>query len=72
MKKKYYYYVATVVQNGSTSYIKGTTYTTKDDFPLSDIEYYIAKRYKKIIQNIVITFYKEITEDTYKVYNNEQ
>lgn len=72
MKKKYYYYVATVVQNGSTSYIKGTTYTTKDDFPLSDIEYYIAKRYKKFIQNIVITFYKEITEDTYKAYNNEQ
>ena len=65
------YYVATVVQSGSTSYIKGTTYTTKDDFPLSDIEYYIAKYHKKFIQNIAITFYKEITESNYKSYNNE-
>lgn len=72
MKKKYYYYVVTVVQNGGTSYIKGTTYTTKNDFPLSDIEYYIAKHYKKLLQNIVITFYKEITEENYKSYNNEQ
>ena len=71
MKKKYYYYVATVVQSGSTSYIKGTTCTTKDDFPLSDIEYYIAKHHKNFIQNIAITFYKEITESNYKSYNNE-
>ena len=71
MKKKYYYYVATVVHNGSTSYIKGTTCTTKDDFPLSDIEYYIVKYHKKFIQNIVIIFYKEITESNYKSYNNE-
>ena len=66
------YYVATVVQNGSTSYIKGTTYTTKDDFLISDIEYYIAKHHKNFIQNIVITLYKEIAEDNCKAYNNEQ
>ena len=66
------YYVATVVQSGSTSYIKETTCTTRDDFPLSDIEYYIVKHHKKFIQNIVITLYKEIVEDNCKVYNNEQ
>ena len=69
MKKKYYYYVVTVVQSGSTSYIKGTTCATKDDFPLLDIEYYIAKRHE-LLQNIIITFYKEKKEDNYKVYNN--
>ena len=66
------YYVATVVQSGSTSYIRGTTCTTKNDFPLSNIEYYIVKYYKKFIQNIVITLYKEIAEDNCKAYNNEQ
>ena len=66
MKKKYYYYVANIVQSGSTSYIKGTTCTTKNDFPLSNIEYYIVKYYKKFIQNIVITLYKEKLQNSIK------
>lgn len=34
--------------------------------------YYIVKYYKKLLQNIVITLYKEIAEDKCKTYNNEQ
>ena len=71
MKKKYYYYVAFSVKYGKTPYIKGVRYITNDDFPFSDVECDLAKHYRNSIDNIVITFYKEITEETYKTYNND-
>lgn len=71
MKEKYYYYAAVAIQNESISYIKGVTYTTKDDFPFLDVENDIAKQYKNITQNIVITFCKRITKNTYKTYIHE-
>lgn len=72
MKKKYYYYVAVVTKNGSIAYARGTVSTAMDDFPLIDIENYNMKKYIVLRANVIITFYKEITEDTYKAYNNEK
>lgn len=71
MKKKYYYYVAVVIKDGM-AYARGTVSTAMDDFPLINIENYIMKDYKVSKANVIVTFYKEITEDTYKAYNNEQ
>ncbi len=72
MKVKYYYYVVAITQGNSVIYIKGTLNTIKDDFPLRGVQDYIVEHYKKSIKNIAIIFYKEITEDNYKTYNNEQ
>lgn len=71
IKKKYYYYVAVIPKNGGITYIKGTVSTVMDDFPLLEIENYIMKDYKVPRINIIITFYKEITEENYESYNNE-
>ena len=71
MKDKYYYYVAYSVKDGKTTYIKGVTCTSNDDFPFLEVESDLAKHYRNSIDNIVITFYKEITEETYKTYNND-
>lgn len=71
IKKKYYYYVAVIPKNGGIAYIRGTVSTIMDDFPLLEIENYIMKDYKVPRINIIITFYKEITEKNYESYNNE-
>lgn len=71
MKKKYYYYVALLTNGNNTIYVKGTYETTKDDFPLLEVENYILKEFKMSI-NVTIAFYKEITEENYKSYNNAQ
>lgn len=69
MKNKYYYYVTYSVKDGKTTYIKGVTCTSNNDFLFLDVEYDLVKHYKNSIDNIVITFYKEITKETY--YNYE-
>lgn len=71
IKKKYYYYVAIISKNGSIAYTKGTVSTVMNDFPLLEIENYIMKNYKVPRVNVIITFYKEITEENYESYNNE-
>lgn len=71
IKKKYYYYVAVIPKNGGIAYIRGTVSTVMDDFPLLEIENYIMKDYKVPRINVIITFYKEITEENYESYNNE-
>lgn len=71
IKKKYYYYVAVIPKNGSIAYVRGTVSTVMDDFPLLEIENYIMKDYKVPRINVIITFYKEITEENYESYNNE-
>ena len=72
IKKKYYYYVAILSKGRDIIHIKGTYGTTKDDFPLREVEKHILKDFVIPTDSIVITFYKEITEDNYKAYNNEQ
>lgn len=69
MKNKYYYYVAYSVKDGKTTYIKGVTCTSNNDFPFLDVECDLVKHYKNSIDNIIITFYKEITEETYYNYD---
>ena len=71
IKEKYYYYVALLSNGSNIIYVKGTYETTKDDFPLLEVENYILKEFKMPI-NVTIAFYKEITEDNYNTYNNEQ
>ena len=72
IKKKYYYYVAVIPKNGGIAYTRGTVSTVMDDFPLLEIENYIMKDYKVPRINVIVTFYKEITEENYESYNNEQ
>lgn len=72
IKKKYYYYVAVLSKGRDIIHIKGTYGTTKDDFPLREVENHILKDLVIPTDSIVIAFYKEITEDNYKAYNNEQ
>ena len=70
MNEKYYYYVAILLRGKDMIQVKGTYSTAKDDFPLREVENYVSNEFKMPI-NVTITFYKEITEDNYKSYNNE-
>lgn len=49
IKKKYYYYVAVLSKGRDIIHIKGTYGTTKDDFPLREVEKHILKVQKNII-----------------------
>lgn len=71
MKKKYYYYVALLTNGNNIIYVKGTYETTKDDFPIQEVEKHVLKNFKMPIR-VIISFYKEITKENYKSYNNEQ
>lgn len=71
MKKKYYYYVAILSKGRDIIHIKGTYGTTKDDFPLREVEKHILEDFVIPTDSIVITFYKEITKENYESYNNE-
>lgn len=71
MKKRYYYYVAMLLRGSGIIYVKGTYGTTKNDFPLQEVENHILENFKMPIR-VIISFYKEITEENYKSYNNEQ
>lgn len=71
IKKKYYYYVAVLSKGRDIIHIKGTYGTTKDDFPLREVEKHILEDFVIPTDSIVITFYKEITKENYKSYNNE-
>lgn len=72
VKEKYYYYVAILSKGRDIIHIKGTYGTTKDDFPLREVEKHILEDFIIPTDSIVITFYKEITKENYKSYNNEQ
>lgn len=72
MKKKYYYYVAQVLVGRSVAYTRDTIKTRANDFPLLEIENNLSKYHSVSSNDVIITFYKEITEETYKTYNNEQ
>ena len=71
MKKKYYYYVALLTNGNNIIYVNGTYETTKDDFPIQEVEKHVLKNFKMPIR-VIISFYKEITKENYKSYNNEQ
>ena len=71
IKKKYYYYVAMLSKGRDIIHIKGTYGTTKDDFPLREVEKHILEDFVIPTDSIVITFYKEITKENYESYNNE-
>lgn len=71
IKKKYYYYVAVLSKGRDIIHIKGTYGTTKDDFPLREVEKHILEDFVIPTDSIVITFYKEITKENYKSYNNK-
>jgi hypothetical protein len=71
IKEKYYYYVAILSKGRDIIHIKGTYGTTKDDFPLREVEKHILEDFIIPTDSIVITFYKEITKENYKSYNNE-
>lgn len=68
---KYYYYVAILSKKGNIIKVEGTYYTTKYDFPIQKVKKHVLKKFKKSAC-VICTFSKEITEDTYKAYNNEQ
>ena len=72
IKEKYYYYVAILSKGRDIIHIKGAYSTTKDDFPLREVEKHILENFVIPTDSIVITFYKEITKENYKSYNNEQ
>lgn len=72
MKKKYYYYVASLLIEGNMKYARGTYDTTKDDFPLQEVEDHLIKSFKVSRKHVMIVFYKEITKENYESYNNEQ
>lgn len=72
IKEKYYYYVAILSKGRDIIHIKGTYSTTKDDFPLREVEKHILEDLVIPTDSIIITFYKEITKENYKSYNNEQ
>ncbi len=72
MNIKYYYYVATIWSNTGLLSTKGMIRTKEyDDFPLRFLEDYLANIHRTSRKYIIITFYKEITEENYKSYNNE-
>lgn len=72
IKEKYYYYVAMLSKGRDIIYIKGTYSTTNDDFPLREVEKHILEDLVIPTDSIIITFYKEITKENYKSYNNEK
>lgn len=72
IKEKYYYYVAILSKGRDIIHIKGTYGTTKDDFPLREVEKHILEDFVIPTDSIVITFYKKITKENYKSYNNEK
>ena len=72
MNKKYYYYVAIISKSDKVSYTRGTVKTETNDFPLLETENKLSEHYSISPNDAVVTFYKEITENTYKAYNNEQ
>ncbi len=72
MKKKYYYYVAILSKGSNMIYVKGTFNTTLNDIPLKEVEKYVIENFKIPMDDIVISFYKEITRENYESYNNEQ
>lgn len=72
IKEKYYYYVAILSKGRDIIHIKGTYGTTKDNFPLREVEKHILEDFVISTDSIVITFYKEITKENYKSYNNEK
>lgn len=72
MKKKYYYFVAILSRGSDIIHVKGTYNTTTNDFPIQEVENHILENCTFTIDSIVISFYKEITEENYKSYNNEQ
>ena len=69
---KYYYYVAQVLVSKSTAYTCGVIKAEDDDFPLLKIENNLSEYHSVPHNNVLITFYKEVTENTYKAHNNEQ
>lgn len=69
---KYYYYVAIITKNGNVFYTHGIVKTELNDFPLLETENKLSKNHSITPRDIVITFYKEITKENYKSYNNEQ
>lgn len=71
MKKKYYYYVAILSKDRDIIYVKGTYNTTTNDFPIQKVEEHVLENLTMSVDSIVISFYKEITEETYKTYNND-
>ena len=66
VKEKYYYYVAILSRGSDIIKVEGTYNTTKDDFPMQEV-----KKVKRLTRVICI-FFKEIPEENYKLYNNEQ
>lgn len=72
VKKRYYYYVAILSRGRDIIHIKGTYNTTKNDFPIQEVEKHVLENFTMPVDSIVISFYKEITEENYKSYNNEQ
>ena len=71
MNKKYYYYVAILSKDRDIIYIKGTYNTTTNYFPIQKVEEHVLENLTMPVDSIVISFYKEITEETYKTYNDD-
>ena len=71
MKKKYYYYVAILSKDRDIIYVKGTYNTITNDFPIQKVEEHVLENLTMPVDSVVITFYKEITEEAYKTYNND-
>ena len=71
MKKKYYYYVTILSKDRDIIYVKGTYNTTTNDFPIQKVEEHVLENLTMPVDSIIISFYKEITEETYKTYNND-
>ena len=72
MDRKYYYYVAILSRGSNMIHVKGTFNTTLNDITLKEVEKHVIENVKLPIDNIVISFYKEITRENYESYNNEQ
>lgn len=70
-KEKVFYYVAILSRKGDIIKVEGTYNTTKEDFPIQEVKKHVLKKFKRLTR-VICTFYKEITEDIYKAYNNEQ
>lgn len=71
MKKKYYYYVAILSKDKNIIYVKGTYNTITNDFPIQKVEEHVLENLTMPVDSVVISFYKEITEETYKTYNDD-
>lgn len=73
---KYYYYTAIILVENDHVINKinesSTISTLFEDFPIRATLKSIAERYGISIQNVIITFYKQITESNFKAYNYEQ